>query len=54
MIAGEQEGHTEPDAIEGPVRYEKADPILRIALDMQGTAESCRSKTYIGGIRINR
>ncbi len=28
-----------PDAVEGPVRYEKADTILRIALDMQGTAE---------------
>lgn len=29
----------EPNAVEGPVRYEKADMILRIALDMQGTAE---------------
>jgi predicted DNA-binding transcriptional regulator YafY len=28
-----------PDAAGGPVRYEKADTILRIALDMQGTAE---------------
>lgn len=28
-----------PDAVGGPVRYEKADTILRIALDMQGTAE---------------
>jgi predicted DNA-binding transcriptional regulator YafY len=28
-----------PDVVGGPVRYEKADTILRIALDMQGTAE---------------
>ncbi len=38
--AGETAGQApKPDAIGGPVRYEKADTILRIALDMQGTAE---------------
>jgi predicted DNA-binding transcriptional regulator YafY len=40
IAAGEQAARgPEPDAVGGPVRYEKADTILRIALDMQGTAE---------------
>ena len=34
--AGQAQG---PAAFGGPVRYEKAETILRIALDMQGTAE---------------
>lgn len=41
MIAAGEKAAQEPgpDAVGGPVRYEKADTILRIALDMQGTAE---------------
>jgi predicted DNA-binding transcriptional regulator YafY len=40
IAAGETAQHgTGPITIGGPVRYEKADTILRIALDMQGTAE---------------
>jgi predicted DNA-binding transcriptional regulator YafY len=40
IAAGETAQHgTGPNTIGGPVRYEKADTILRIALDMQGTAE---------------
>ncbi len=40
IAAGEKAAHGPgPDAVGGPVRYEKADTILRIALDMQGTAE---------------
>jgi len=40
IAAGEKTAHgPRPDTVGGPVRYEKADTILRIALDMQGTAE---------------
>jgi predicted DNA-binding transcriptional regulator YafY len=40
IAAGEKTAHgPRPDTFGGPVRYEKADTILRIALDMQGTAE---------------
>lgn len=40
IAAGEKATHgSGPETVGGPVRYEKADTILRIALDMQGTAE---------------
>ncbi len=41
MMANSQlDGQTpRPEAAEGAVRYEKAETVLRIALDMQGTAE---------------
>jgi predicted DNA-binding transcriptional regulator YafY len=40
IAAGEKTAHgPRPDTFGGIVRYEKADTILRIALDMQGTAE---------------
>jgi predicted DNA-binding transcriptional regulator YafY len=40
IAAGETAQHgTGRNTIGGPVRYEKADTILRIALDMQGTAQ---------------
>lgn len=41
MTAGREKAAREsrPDAIGGPVRYEKAETVLRLALAMQGTAE---------------
>lgn len=40
ILAGEKTAHgPRADDAGGPVRYEKADTIFRIALDMQGTAE---------------
>lgn len=51
MTAARKIGGYEPKrgACGGPVRYEKADTILRIALDMQGTAEGLS----LDDIRLN-